>query len=424
MCDYMKLKGGILYYSLLVIILSSSFTGFILLNDFYDNRLLSDTIIQDELRRNVYSAIDLYLSGSVSFEDLDSMYVNVFENNHEKVLLSKRRWGSYYVINSSSKWKRKYSERMALVGSDLSNQEPVALYLADEGRILSLSGNTLLNGTSYLPQGTIRVSSIEGQQFISNDPATGSIRKSLSLLPALNNEYLRFAESFLGAPELLMDSLVNILNLDSTKIANSFKKRTLTILNDTLPEIGNISLSGNIILWSVHPLVIDNTASLSDIIIFAPQLRLKRGFKGELQVYSLQSIIIEDSCRIDYPSQLCVLQNEKFRYSPSDTLAIKIGKNSYIAGGTVIKSCGLPSYLRISEGASVFGQVYCPGQVELYGKIAGSLYCREFITETPKAKYYNHLLNATIDYNALSEHFTGTDLIDKTNLKSVIKWME
>lgn len=418
----MKLKGGILYYSLLVIILTSSLTGFILLVTFFDNRLLTDKIKQDELRRNVDSAINLFLAGEVDINDGDSALIEIFDN--EEVRLTKRRWGNYFIITSYSGWKNKKSERIALTGSDHSEQEPVALFMPDEGRVLSISGNTILKGTCYLPDGTARVSSIEGQHFIYKEPVNGIIRESPPKLPSLESELLRFAENFLDSAEFVPENQINILVIDTTHVVNLFRNKTLFILNDTLSQISNLSLSGNIILWSLRPIEIDSTCSLSDIIIFAPQIRLKSGFRGELQVFALQSIVVDENSRIGFPSQLCVMQAETAVYRPTDTLSVEINKNSYVEGSVVIKSSGLFSHLKISEGASVSGQIFCPGQVELNGEIKGTLYCRSFLLTTPRAKYYNHLLNTSIDNKGLSPYYTGIDLLSETVQKSIIKWLE
>ena len=58
----MKFRGGILYYSLLVIVLTGVFIGFILLLSYYDNRIFLDKFNQDRIRRNVISAINIYLA--------------------------------------------------------------------------------------------------------------------------------------------------------------------------------------------------------------------------------------------------------------------------------------------------------------------------------------------------------------------------
>ena len=181
---------------------------------------------------------------------------------------------------------------------------------------------------------------------------------------------------------------------------------------------------GNIVLFSTKELEVDSTSQMTDIVLIAPRIIIKKGFKGEIQAFAIQSIIVEENCSLDYPSQLCVIQSEKNRYNPSDSLIISIDKNSYVKGGILIKSSGLTSFVRIENGAKAVGQVYCPGLVELMGEIEGTLYCRSFYLRTSRARYYNHLLDSRIDYTRLSKNFASMDLFNENTHKSVIKWLD
>ena len=79
--------------------------------------------------------------------------------------------------------------KQCLVASDINFQEPVALFLQDNGSILSLSGNTIINGTCYLPGKTVRSASIEGKHFIYKDLVSGIIKK-VQNLPDLDENLL------------------------------------------------------------------------------------------------------------------------------------------------------------------------------------------------------------------------------------------
>jgi len=76
----MKFKGGILYYSLVVIVLTGSFVGFVLLLSYYDNRLFLNKFNQDRIRRNVISAINIYLAGEDIFKQEDTITITLFDS--------------------------------------------------------------------------------------------------------------------------------------------------------------------------------------------------------------------------------------------------------------------------------------------------------------------------------------------------------
>ena len=46
-----------------------------------------------------------------------------------------------------------------------------------------------------------------------------------------------------------------------------------------------------------------------------------------------------------------------------------------------------------------------------------------FMLNTPSSVYENHLLDITIDWSQLSEHFTGINLINESDSRSVVKWL-
>jgi hypothetical protein len=419
----MKFRGGVLYYSLLVIIISSTIIGLILLGSYYENRMLINSIKQDELERNVFSAISLYIGGEDIFKGKDSVTIDLFNNNSDKVSLFRKRWGNYLRVSASSKWKNKSFFKEALVGSDIFSEEPVALFMPDEGRFLSLSGKTQLKGTCYLPGKTARVASIEGQQYIYKDLVFGVIKKSPSALPEINKDLLSFAGKYISERFPGDDSIININALDSTHFENSFNNKTIIINADAVNSLSDYTFHGNIVIWSTHPLVIEESSNLEDVILFASKIVVKSGFSGTFQAFAIQSIFIEKNCDLGFPSQLCVIHAER-KYNPADSLIISVGSGSKVAGGVIIKSYGLTSYIKIDNRALVTGQVYCPGIVELQGEIIGSLYCKTFYLGTSRARYYNHLLNTRIDFNSLSEYFVGIDILKEIPSKSIIKWLD
>jgi hypothetical protein len=417
-----RFKGGALYYSILVIILSSSIAGLILISSALENRLLVDISKQGDLEMNVMSALKFVLAGHDIFQKKDTASISLYDEKDDKVKLFRRNWGAYTIIGANARWKNKSFSRTALIGSDFSDGDSTALYMPDDGRFLSVSGKTRLVGTCYLPGKTIRTASIEGQQYIYKNTVWGSVKNSVPLIPGLNSGIFLFANNFLSGEFSFPDSIMEVSSVEEQNIQNSFAAKTIIIEADTINALSYKKFSGNIVIWSPKKLIIDKTCSLKDVIVFAPKIVVREGFKGNFQAFALQSIIIEDSCNLIYPSQLFVMQSEG-KYNPSDTLMISLGKGAMLSGGAVIKSAGLTAFLRIGNGTRVSGQLYCPGPVELKGNINGCLYCKSFYLETSRAKYYNHLLNVIINRELLSKYFSGIDLIKESKRKLIIKWL-
>jgi len=419
---FIKLKGGILYYSLIVMILSSSVIGLILLCSYYGDKVITISAKQAEIERNVFSAFNLFLGGMDVFKGKGSSTINLYGSSSDSVYLNRTYWGNYSIIKAGAKWKNKSYSKVALVGSNLFTDEHVALFMSDEGRFLSLSGKTTLTGTCYLPGKTARIAAIEGEQYIHKELAFGEIKASPHSLPELNKNLFSFANELISNGRIYNDSIINIDAIDSNYLRNPFSNKTFIVNSGELKNLAGYSFSGNIIILSTSPLIIEKSTKLEDVILLAPKIYVKNGFKGTFQAYAVQTIDIDENCDLGFPSQLCVIHCEG-KYNPADSLIISIGKRSKLSGAAIIKSNGLTSFIKISSGAKIYGQIYCPGAVELQGDVIGSLYCKSFYLETPRSKYFDHLLNSNIDFNSLSWHFVGIDLIKENPIKSVIKWL-
>lgn len=172
----MRFKGNALYYSIIIILLSSSTVGLILLKKYYQSRTLAGTLLKDNLEQNVISAFNLIKGGEDLFYGNEHVKIDLFNDSVNQVELTTKRWGAYSILNVEARQKNQSVTKKALIGADLRYEEPVALFLPDEGRIISISGSTFLRGVTYMPQKVVRPASIEGQPFIYKDLTLGVIK--------------------------------------------------------------------------------------------------------------------------------------------------------------------------------------------------------------------------------------------------------
>lgn len=75
----------------------------------------------------------------------------------------------------------------------------------------------------------------------------------------------------------------------------------------------------------------------------------------------------------------------------------------------------------IDKNASVIGELYCEGNLELKGNIAGTVYTHLFVARERGTTYINHLYDGTINCSQLNKMFAG--LLFKGESKSVVKWL-
>lgn len=413
-------RGGILYYALLLLLLSTLITGSILLISYYQNKMLIDQIRTDSTINLVDSSIKLASLYDDTMKNGSYERFKVFENDSSTVKLEVRPWGTLKIISSEASYRNFSYAKSALVGADPFTGGKTALYLADGGRGISISGSTLIRGTCYLPNKSIRSASIEGQPFSGNKLIDGEIYKSKKRLPDAKADLFTHAEFIVNNLEKKYFSTTLVDSDIKGVIKNSFSVKPILIYSSNPIVLSDCSLLGNIIIFSEASIEIDSTCNTADIIVIAPSVDIESGFNGSIQIFSDSYIDIGDRCNLLLPSFLGVSNPVSGYMGPK---SVSVGKSSIVNGTITIISDKPASSILIGENSIVFGQVYCPGQITLIGDIIGALYCHSFYFQTKRAQYINHLLNSTIDPVSLSKHYIGSGTLATDSNYRIAKWL-
>ncbi|MNV08059.1 hypothetical protein D3C71_985150 [compost metagenome] len=166
-------------------------------------------------------------------------------------------------------------------------------------------------------------------------------------------------------------------------------------------------LQGKIVVHSFDSLVIYPEAKLSNIILIAPKIYIKKGFTGTLQALASEKIILEESVTLSYPSTLIL--NEKNPNTSGDVHTIHLGMNSSVLGGILITTQQFDfrqqPKLTIEKDAVVAGIVFNAGVTETYGAVIGCLNTSSTLTKAGGGSYTNHLLDAIISTKRLPKDF-------------------
>jgi len=417
----MKLKGGMLYYTLFLMIISLSVVSLIILRGYLFRTVFIDNEKRHELDLNNNSALELYKEGVDLFSVSDSCNVDLYNDSISFVGMKKEKWGIYDIVLSSARWKNIISSSAGLYGSDLDRGENIALYLADQGIDVSLSGATFLKGTCYVPSGILRPASAEGYPFIYKKLSVGEVKSSSKKLPAMD-------------PKVEKSILSLFINIDTThsfsdltasgknKAENSFLSKSVTYFEKSSISTGETTLRGKIILASTGTINIQPTSEINDIVVLARKIVIKDGFRGSLQAFALESVDVGKNVRLIYPSTLAICQDKEKKIA-GNNLYISIDENSDITGDVIVTTYDSSGSIIIGKNSSVSGQVYCSGSVDLSGNISGSVYCNSFRFSVGSSTYINHILNATIDFSKMPHRLSGIDAGGTNKTKSLIKWL-
>lgn len=418
------IRAGALMYALVVILLSSVVTGMVISGYSLQRELLERFNIARQLEHDLHSATTLYCRGGLGvIIPGDTITFDLFRDGRSEVTLTVSKWGSLEVLTAMASQGREARVGRFLLGVGKEDIEPVGLYLSDKGRFLSVSGDTRLSGDCYLPAGTARISSIEGQHFPYDDIAKGKIFKSASSLSKPDSGVFYFQNRYAAGFLSEEDSLVFIAGLTSDRLERSFGESTLVVKGGESFILDGMSASGKIVFISDSLIVVAGSTLLSDVILISRDIIIQDGFEGNFQAFATRSVIIGKNCMLKLPSVIVTSQNDNAWYSHEDSLKVEIGTGSIVCGNVILSTAGLPCYFLSGKYSRVIGQVYCPGSVELGGSIEGSLYSDGFYLKTTRSWYLNHLLNNRVEFDGLPTTYAGVDIFGTIERKTLIKWL-
>jgi hypothetical protein len=334
-------------------------------------------------------------------------------------------WGVYDIYTVRSFIGTDTLFKTFTTGNAIDSSKWAALYLKDENRPFSLSGQTMIRGNAYIPMSGVQEAYIDNNSYQGDKRLIiGNRQVSKKKMPGLDEKRLSRLELYLEQAHHTADS---ILTTDSIKQSFlrpsrfiSFKKR--------IKELKYSSLSNNVVLFSDTTLIIDSTAVLNNIMVFAPGILVKSGFHGTCQLFATDSISVDSNCHFNYPSCLGILRFHEQK--PASQAKITLGKKSDFSGLIFTyekEETDVKPKITLEERVKIKGQVYSQGILGLknYIEIVGSTFTSRFYYKNGFTLYENYLINATIDSKALSPYYLASPITPvASKKKKILQWLE
>ena len=301
-------------------------------------------------------------------------------------------WGCFKLLKMATSFKKDTVFRNVLVGELRGDNRP-ALYLSGMEDKLHITGDVVINGDVFTPQSRIEAAYLDRKSY-TQLKVSGRVHPSERFLPKIEN-----TESDWGnTTEVILDTIAR-----GVPLFNDFKSKTLKVLT-TKSDVSDINLQGNIVLKSNDSLVIHSNCRMNDIIIDAPKVIFKEGFKGSLQVFAKTKIVLEKGVYLGYPSILyCGGEDEK--------VSIYLDEGTRLEGGIILKSekyVGEAKRLvTLNKNSLVIGDIYCNGSIDLKGRVEGSVYTDNFYLKTVAGNYTNYIKEGKIYSNNIPGFFVG-----------------
>jgi hypothetical protein len=409
-----QVRAGILSFVLVIGLVVALLIASLILLSYYYRISYTAMSVDERLELNTSSGI-AYLMAQDELQD--SLLLDLYDTGKDSVILTSSPWGVFQVLRATAFSGKHAATKIILKGHKPSGYGTSALYVSDENKPVSISGNTEIRGDCYLPVAGIRTSRIENRDYTGSKIVYGNVMESETGLPSLDANLCRqweFSPSF-GIPAIYRYRILSTL---PDSLSNSFTSTPLLFQHNGELNVTQ-NLSGNIILFSNGTIILRADSKLTDILVFARNVIIEEGFIGKLQIFAWDAIEVGENSVLNYPSVLAIKTDE-----PAPL--VKLGARSRVEGVVLLSGTGNPArrVIDVAKESTIYGQVYTDGSIQLKGNIYGHLMCRKFLLTTPSAIYENHLLDAVINYEILPEGYLGAPLWWKSDYKGILKWLD
>ncbi|MDB5002071.1 MAG: hypothetical protein JWQ34_296 [Mucilaginibacter sp.] len=419
------LKASALYIVIVIALVIGLLCSSLIVVAYFYRLQYQRTFRRDRLQNNVSSGVNILIADQGN-SFTNEKVLSLFGSDADSISLKKTMWGLYDVGLSKAFIQKDTLYKTFLIANSIDSTKWAALYLIDEDRPLSVSGKTMIKGNAYIAKAGIKEAYVDNKSYQGDKRLViGKIYNSDKKLPLLNTDRLNRLEKYFSETSNIDNT---ILKYDT--LHNSFLSETrLAHFGKKVETLENIKLTGNIILFSDTTVIIEKTAQLNNVMVFARSIVVKSGFEGTCQLFATDSIGVECDCIFNYPSGLGVM-----RFQPSKIslpVLLHIGENTKI-GGVIFTydknyDGNKQPFMDIGKNANLTGQIYSQGILGLKDGIVvnGSVFTSRFLYQSTFTRYENYIINTTINSTALSPYYLNSELMPvSAKKKKVLQWLE
>ena len=318
------------------------------------------------------------------------------------VVISHKMWGLYEAVSVTHTAGE--TDKTNLMGLQ-SEPNSKTLYYANGSTPLTITGATNLIGDVAIPSGGV-IYGRSGATFFSGATIDKNrITLSENRLPASHSDREREINVLLESDYSTAQPL---LGGDSLNVNFYNTKPLIVSCRGTL----NGELLGNIVVRG-DEVKIDPLAKLTNVLIAARKVIVGEKFRGNVQIFASDTIIVEKNAVLEYPSGIYA----------SKYIELKDGS---IVNGYVIENSNdgndvsKPNY-RQSRLAKVRGLVYLKGNAMLQGIVSGMTYGEKAVYYSPQGYWKDMLLDFTTLQNEDTAHPIW--LSEKRERKKIV-WLD
>lgn len=423
-----KIKGGALYYAIFVSFIIFALCGFIITASYLNRSFIQQIEIKKQLQTNATNMVVAKVFGGIDLRGYPECFESSYSVDYDTLTsLETEQWGGYQMVKASIVFKTDTINRIALVGNSYKGDSLISLYLQDKNNYLTFSGTSKVTGNCHLPAMGYQNSLATVNNKIAEPIVNGEIEVSDKQLPQISSTYRDQNYASLLEQSIGLINTVNYGDFASIDTLNQpFSNPTLNLINTNSDIRISNSLSGNIKIISSNPVVLSKEAQLNNIIVYAPTIVVEKGFKGSVQLFATDSLHVESDCQLTFPSFVAIIPHPTKKFTRNRYLIID--SLTAISGGIValspikINDDNKVSKLMVNKKSSVTGQIYCDGDLQLKGKVVGSVFASSLFITSEWGEIGNILENTEINSKSIPNTFIFPDLLPSSH-KKIVTWL-
>jgi hypothetical protein len=410
------LKAATLYIVLIISLMIAVISVSLLSVAFYYRLEHQKKARLDRLTINLESGTAILLSAGYLSQD-SVIAKDLYGDQQDSVLLYQTHWG-VFGLNTVRTFEQGDTLKRAFLHGP-AYMDSSAIYLADEDRPLSLSGNTQITGNGELPKSGLKQSYVDGKAYAGKELIKGKIMISTRDVPPLEEKWIaeilkpfdvQNGESF-NARDSVLNSFFNPVGCYQLKPSQD--------------QFSGLKLKGKIILISDTTLTLEQDVILEDVLIYAKSIIVKDGFKGACQLFARDSIVIGKRCNFLYPSFAGVFKTGDSKIQSK----ISLGQDTRFSGILLSyekKRSDLQTMISIGKDCLVNGEVFATGYIKLEAPLTvkGKVSAKRFIMQRSATLYENYLIDVVLNRNLLSKYYLSSPLFQRENQDNqILKWL-
>lgn len=408
-----KVDGAALQIVIIISLVITILCSCLLLLTYYKSMRYLQFTSRERMENNLKDAITLSLSKTFSSRDT-TISDDLF--SIDTVRLTQENWGMFDLIKVKVYHGMDTLRKTYLTGMSPEHPKEV-IYVVDEDRPLSITGKSKITGDAMLPKAGITTSYVNGKFYEQNKPLIyGKQQTSSRSLPAIDEAAL--AKIFKD-----LKAIKDAKNNEPDSNLNSFFLATRVVSGKVLKI--NKSYDGKIIFVADSLIEIGKDARLENVLIYAPVVRFLAGNESIAQVFARDSVILGNSCKLNYPSAICMFRDK----AKKDEFSKIVIADDCTFEGTILARGLDNNYLKyiltIGKKSTIKGLVDIDGTFS-YSTPANFQTCirtKRLVCSLGGLLYENYIVDLKLDIEGRPESFLSSKILERQGSKQVLKWL-